>query len=220
MADLKAKIFLFALTSILCIASVSYAAKSKIEVTQDQLISVTAPFGKREKQAQCLDITPGSVRDKSGILYFTPFRVKIRRLRKRSLSNPDLIPRLKKWKKFNRKAKRACSDARELNPTPTPTPTPGPTPVPVFDSNGNVTPEGKVFLGIPTNLNANINAGFNAHEFQGCGDCHSERTNWHYQELEVRLEQDPMYILVPETVSYQELADITAYLNRFVAGVP
>ena len=214
-----------ALAAIPFAASVSLAAKGKTEVTTDQLINVTAPFGKKDKNAVCLENTPGSVKDKGGTLIFTPFTIKIRKLKKKSLTNPKVLPKLKKWRKFNKKAKKACKEAREnpgATPTPTPPtgPTPTPSPIPVFDANGNVTAEGKVFLGIPVNLDANIDAGEIAHNFHGCASHHAERTTWHYPQLESRIEQDPMFLLVPENVSYQELADITAYLNRFLTGIP
>lgn len=214
------------IVSLLMLAAPSPATDSvppysrTTEVTQDQLISVTAKFGKKDRIVECLGTVPGTVKDKNGVLIFTSLAQKLKKLRRRFLNNSRLAAKFRKNRKFNRSAKKACKNA-PVSPTPTPAPTgtPAPTPTPVFDANGNVTPAGKTFLGIPAELEANIDTGENAHNFNGCSDCHGERTMWLYPQLEARIELEPMFILVPEDLSRQDLADIVAYLNRFRTGI-
>ena len=99
------------------------------------------------------------------------------------------------------------------NPTPVPTRTPTPT-TGNFDGSGNVTAAGKALFGIPSNLSANVSAGRSAWQF-GCQGCHgSEKLNKTFSSYRALLKASPMFIFEND-VPDSELANLTAYLNRF-----
>ena len=94
------------------------------------------------------------------------------------------------------------------SPTPTPPPSSGSG---TFDSDGNVTSAGKSLLKIPGFFSANILKGYIAHNKYSCSACHGEKGGFTYDRLAVGVSQEPMDTL---GITSQELADLTAYLNR------
>ena len=72
---------------------------------------------------------------------------------------------------------------------------------------------------MPLDLAANIDRGDAIQRFY-CVGCHAERTQWRYPELSTRIAGDPMYFQIPEELTFQQVADLVAYLNRFRLKVP
>jgi len=99
------------------------------------------------------------------------------------------------------------------SPTATPTPrtTATPTPTGNFDSAGNVTASGKTNFGIPSNFNANTEAGRQVWTAD-CRGCHSsEKIGRSYSFYKSAVRASPMFIT---DQTDQNIADITAYLRR------
>lgn len=101
-------------------------------------------------------------------------------------------------------------------PAPFGVPTRTPTPIPTltstnFDSAGNVTEKGKTTFAIPSSLTANIEKGRLVSNNNSCTGCHGEKTSRSYTNLAGILPAAPMYI----QLSSQDLANLTAYVNRF-----
>lgn len=95
---------------------------------------------------------------------------------------------------------------------PTATPTPAPTSGSAnFDRAGNVTPAGKVLFGIPSNMNANITAGAAIIKAE-CTGCHSPKYSRTYPIIRYVVPRPPMNLT---TLTDQQFADITAYLNQY-----
>lgn len=83
-----------------------------------------------------------------------------------------------------------------------------------FDSLGNVTAAGKALFGIPSNLNASIDAGLTVHNFNSCAGCHGEERNRTFSAYRTIIAGPEMGFSVND-INDQQLADLTAYLNRF-----
>lgn len=206
-------------------------------VNPSQLTAVEVLDGSVRKSFYCLENQPGSLRD-NGIDYiFLPLSKDVTKLTKQAKKNKKLATKLKKLKKLYAAAVLACGGGSVIpNPSATATPSPGSSPTPtksatptpsatpdswaIFDANGNVTNAGKTYLGIPSTLSANIDRGDSVHKFNTCSGCHAEKTLWHYNELSTRLPQSPMFFEIPNKLTYQDLADLVAYLNRFQLKVP
>lgn len=103
-------------------------------------------------------------------------------------------------------------------PAPAPTATPGsspaPTPTPVslpgcFAPGNNTRPG---CFGIPSGLTGNIDRGQTAFRNQ-CTGCHTSRPARTYTQLQSSFDRIPQ--MQPFRPGAQDLADITAYLNRF-----
>lgn len=105
------------------------------------------------------------------------------------------------------------------NPTPTPTPTRTPTPTPnplsCFDSNHQNTKAG--CFSIPNGTTGNVARGSTLWSsgsggVPSCRGCHgTEYLNRSYSQLAALLPASPMFI----NASQQQIADLTAYLNRY-----
>lgn len=92
-----------------------------------------------------------------------------------------------------------------------PTPTPTVAPLTNFDSNGNVTAKGKALFQIPTQYTANVGTGSDIW-VATCRGCHaSEKTNRTFPTITTRIAASPMFL----TLSGGQVANLTAYLNRF-----
>lgn len=82
-----------------------------------------------------------------------------------------------------------------------------------FDALGNVTATGRQTLMIPEGLPANLYQGkvvFDRH----CVGCHEGQTNRTFPAYRTRTSQEPMFF-TEEVLPDEELANLTAYLNRF-----
>lgn len=119
-----------------------------------------------------------------------------------------------------------CSQGPHPTPTPTAnftdttatpqaTPLPGQTPLPMatpsgpFDQNGNTNG-----FGIPAGYNGNISVGAISW-VENCKACHTiERRNRSYQQLLNAVYDVPQMRGFQYILSVQDLADLTAYLNR------
>lgn len=121
-----------------------------------------------------------------------------------------LKAKLQKLTASARVGDKACRGGPPGGGTATPTPTPA---LGNFDSNGNVTEKGKTVFGIPANLGANVEAGRAIHQ-QRCAGCHGDRTNRSFSALRQAIAESPMDYSESD-IPDPELANITAYLNRF-----
>ncbi|MCB0338441.1 MAG: hypothetical protein KDD53_02505, partial [Bdellovibrionales bacterium] len=63
-------------------------------------------------------------------------------------------------------------------------------------------------------LSANIDSGAKVQSYN-CLGCHEERLGYDFETLKSRIVKTPMFFQIPGEISLQELADLTAYLNRF-----
>lgn len=94
-------------------------------------------------------------------------------------------------------------------PQPTPTPTRTATPSGPFDANGNTSS-----FGIPAGYSGNIGVGDGLWNLN-CKDCHTiERRNSSYQQLLGAVNNVSQMRGFRSILSTQDLADLTAYLNR------
>lgn len=221
-------------------SSVAFADSGEyraVEVSLDKVFLVSVEKGGRMKSVTCAEndsgrLVPGSIRSKKGVFLFTPLSKKLRRLKRLSRASTQKALLLKKERKFQKLAMFECSRAvddsapdpvedpvksspKAASPTPTATPV-NDTPLPenaMYDSRGNVTENGKMYLGIPDYLEANISAG-ELVQLTHCEGCHGERTSWDYLSLLDRIPLAPMFFQIPTQITEQELADLTAYLNR------
>lgn len=101
-------------------------------------------------------------------------------------------------------------------PTPKPTNTPTPTPTATPDDGGCFTASGDTnCFGIPANLTGNISSGSKVWSALSCSGCHSEvsKRNLGYSRVNAAFSNSAMAVL-PKP-SNQNIADITAYLNRY-----
>ena len=205
-------------------------------VLATSLITVSVDSGGKTNSLYCLGREPGRGKVRSsGKILFTPLRYTLTLEKKKLRAKPKNAKLKRTVRALTQLIAAALSACTSPSPTATPTATPAPsqptaTPTPiatatpnpraVFDSSGNVTALGKGYLGIPSNLNASIDAGEVAHGLYSCAGCHLERTNRSFQNLEVALPASPMNFPIPDQISYQQLADLVAYLNRFQLEVP
>ncbi|MCB0319567.1 MAG: cytochrome c [Bdellovibrionales bacterium] len=94
-----------------------------------------------------------------------------------------------------------------------PTPSPSPQKKELFERNGEVTPFGKAYFGIPDTLNANAIEGYTVYQ-NTCQGCHGEQTKDSFLELRLAISASPMFF-TEQLVSDESLADLVAYLGRF-----
>lgn len=85
-----------------------------------------------------------------------------------------------------------------------------------FDSLGNLTEVGKAAFQVPTQLSASANRGIATWNSK-CFGCHqtspgSLRPNT-FPAIKTRIQQSPMFFMIPDEVTEQEIADIVAYRN-------
>lgn len=82
-----------------------------------------------------------------------------------------------------------------------------------FDSNGNISEAGRLAFGIPDGVPANVSDGqdiFNTY----CSGCHSEQRGRSFSDYRTSIDQAPMFYDSSD-IPDDDLADLTAYLNRF-----
>jgi cytochrome c553 len=172
---------------------------------------------------------PGELRSNSFISYQSQIKkLRANLVRSTEPKRTTIQRKIKTAKAKNREYKALCEAGPNnysggVTPTIAPKPTTGSTiPVvnptknpsaPNFDANGNVTSTGRELFQIPVAVSANMQRGKVVQE-NLCGTCHLERTNRTFSYLRFRTAQDPMFF-DQVTLSDQDLADLTAYLNRF-----
>lgn len=126
---------------------------------------------------------------------------------------------LKKQLALQSAADSACDSvppSPDIPPSGTPSPTPTPTPDSgegMYESNGDVTRSGKIVLGIPLELNANLFTGLTVWQ-NTCSGCHEERRRDSFDELRSTISQAPMFF-TEGNLSDEDLAQIMAYFGRF-----
>lgn len=141
------------------------------------------------------------------------FKASIKKARKQVRKAPEdklakRARRLAKLKGINRKGKKACRQAlngggddedsgNENN----------------FDSNGDVTANGKALFQIPSNLSANVSRGQIIFQ-EYCTGCHMEQRNLTFPYYRNAIAGPPMSYNENDLPD-QELADLVAWLNRF-----
>jgi hypothetical protein len=167
--------------------------------------SVTYKVGStsKHKVIYCLKRVPGNAKSVTGGLLFTSFATTISQLTARHIGGTQLAT----FVALNTAGKIACKKAAATIPSPTPTPSNL-----NFDANGNVTPQGKIAFGIPSNLSGNITAG---HQLSAsyC-TCHVERIGASFPFVRAQIAQPPM-LFDSTQITDDMLANIIAYLNRF-----
>ena len=121
--------------------------------------------------------------------------------------------KFQKQRALLRASESACREISAPGDSPPP---PSPTPDPnegLYLPNGDITTSGKIFLGIPLSLSANIFEGLERWQ-ANCLGCHEERRKDTFAELRAAISQPPMYYTEPN-LSDETLADIMAYVSRF-----
>lgn len=166
----------------------------------------------------------GKTREVSNAIFFIPASDQAKSIQKQiktaAGSKKDKLK--KKLTKLNTKIRnenRNCDDEMKNppstnpgnQPTPTPIRTSTPRPAGNFDSNGNVTAQGKVLFGIPSYLSANSETGRSLYN-ANCKGCHDEKIGFNFSYYKARIQLSPMFIL---NKTDQEMAHITAFLRRF-----
>jgi len=166
------------------------------------------------KEIFCLGNVPGKLSSKAGATLFTAYSQVLKKQKQKLKKKPSVKnqKKVKSTRQIKKKGSQACKNVVPPTPTTTPTPEVSPPPDGNFDAVGNVTDEGKLLFGIPSELNANIEAGLIIQNAE-CG-CHGERNNRTFSQLRTAILGEPMFIGESE-VPDQDLADLTAYLNRF-----
>jgi len=133
-----------------------------------------------------------------------------------------LLTRIKAATKKRKSDDIVCAPGMGGEVTPTPTPissNPEPTDpgtIAYFDSSKNVTEEGKVLMKIPSQLVANLDRGKSLF-LNTCNGCHSSRgepVNYTFDKLRMKIAISPMFFTT-SSITDPQLADLTAYLNRF-----
>ncbi|MCO6429608.1 MAG: hypothetical protein J5J00_02020 [Deltaproteobacteria bacterium] len=159
----------------------------------------------KKRGIYCSGITPGSAKEINGALNFTSFTSAIKSIKSKKGSKGKLAL----LKRLNSLGKRQCrKDSAPGTPSPTPAPTLG-----NFDAFGNVTAQGKAAFGIPSIYSGNVSQGKALYQ-SICIGCHVERVNWSFPALRSAIAQSPMFY-DESRISNSDLANITAYLNRF-----
>ena len=181
--------------------------------------SVSVSLGTKQVVLYCKDGQPGKV---SGAR-FKSLAQQVKTLKVKAASDRRYRQKLKDTKKLLNLGKAACARIAIPPPAP-PSATPTSTPLPtnqnyIFDSQGNLTTLGKSYLGVPADLDGNIDRGQTVQNFF-CAGCHAETRLWRYVQLKSRIQAEPMYFQVPGDLSTQQVADLVAYLNRFQIRVP
>ena len=155
--------------------------------------------------------------DKSDRDYFVSYAAQIRTLRQRARTEEGIkkertLARISTLRSRSSRGGEVCRNGDDGGSTPTPKPTTTPS-LGNFDSVGNVTAKGKQTFGIPSNLSGNVSKGKTVHSTK-CTGCHSEHTNLTFSQYRTWVGQFPMSYTT-SSLPDGELADITAYLNRF-----
>jgi hypothetical protein len=229
---MKIRVLTFIITTLIMAPSAMAQVRVDQSVLRGTSVTVTLNGVDSTREIFCRGKTPGQAGRRSGSqVQFTPFVTLIRS----PATKPARLPLLKQ---LASKGKIACSALPPATPptpgaaptsgatppataTQTPAPartaTPAPTATPAsgnFDSLGNVTAQGRVLFAIPSGSSANVSRGKTV--FQSfCAGCHSERTNRTYTYLDQSIRRSPMLYDDLQLSRPQQLADLTAYLNRF-----
>lgn len=149
---------------------------------------------------------------------FTSYATEIKKIQRSILratgkKKTSLQKKLKTYKARQKTDNPVCALGPPIQtPTPLPTSSPGSG---VFDPLGNVTETGKNLLQIPSGLSANISRGKTVY-LSNCVGCHIERTNRTFSDLRFNTSRPPMFFN-EQRLTDIDLADLTAYLNRFRA---
>lgn len=164
--------------------------------------SVLVKIGKRTvfRAIQCYNGKPGETKNTRKGLKFNPYSRRLRTLRR---SGNTRSKKFKTVRALNKAGRSAC---RGNQNTPTPTPS-----TDIF-SGDEVTAYGKQVLEIPSNLSANVASGRII--FSSTCTCHDEKRNETFTYLRSATSR-PVMDFSEETLPDQDLAHITAYLNRF-----
>lgn len=212
------------------------AARSLTVVSPSEVLSTSSKVKGKKVGYVCFGNTPGHTKSTlDGLLQFSTLADEIKALDLKAKKKDKKAAATESvYKALTPLAKLNCKALAKLSPTKTPTPVPGvptntPIPTPtqnpraMFDNQGNVTPLGKSFLGIDSNFNANIDQGDAAFQFT-CKGCHTGSNpppvNLVYSQVVPTISQSPMNIQVPDALSYQDIYNIIAYINRFRMNVP
>lgn len=221
------------------LTAASAEAQSK-KVTKPTLVSsddlkattIEFKFGKKFESHEivCFGSTPGTARDRSNGVLFTPFSHTLKTLRNNSRTKKI---RLDRARALQKNGKIACTNLSappisQPTPMPTPLPSPEPTTTPVqpsptatptpapanFLDNGDVTSAGKTIFGIPQNLAANKFTGQGILQNR-CLGCHNENGQFSsFDYLRQKIAEPPMSF-TQTTLPDEELAHLIAWLNRF-----
>ena len=140
--------------------------------------------------------------------YFVPTKTEISNLNK-SLKKTRSAAKKKSYKKSIANLKKYLANAKDLCAGGTGS-------NPNYDTAGNMLTTAKASYGIPTSMSANVFNGIAAWNRQ-CVGCHATTAGFlgikHMSLIADRIQLEPMNFRVPEEVSLQTLADITAYAN-------
>lgn len=218
--------------SLILLAAVGIAAVDVTHSNDLAQVSVTFSIGPKDftKEISCYKNIPGVVKTKGDKLLFTAYSESLRTLKlKKKVGLPVSARKLREVKTLKKEGLGACTQVVPLpsqtpTPTPAPTPEPGSTPTPTptatpvpqgnFDLFGNVTEKGKAAFGIPSNFEASITTGKGVHDLKSCGGCHDQKLNKSFSYLREKTKLSPMFY-DENSLTDQELAQLTAYLNRF-----
>ena len=213
---------LCAALALLFVCSFAYATTtgSKLVPASDLVsLTITIHVGDvtSHKKIYCLNKTPGAARAQRGEMLFTSYAVTIGNL----LAQSPVPNSLATYRQLNKVGKVSCADAAR-HPSPTPTPSsggghPNPTPTPKvpmlnFDSNGNLTSQGKANFGVPSNLSGNITAG--ASLYADYCTCHTPFWNENFSYVRNVISGPPASFNSTE-ITDPMLANIIAYLNQY-----
>lgn len=163
-------------------------------------ITYTLNFEVKSRNIYCSGKVPGEMTKGK----FASFASKIKKIKTSGIGKKKLP--------LFRALKSAGSPACQSIPSATPTPTPAPAPG-NFDSNGNVSAQGKALFGIPSELSGNISEGRTFYLLQ-CNGCHGDKLNKTFSQLRSAISASPMFFDTSQ-VPDPDLADVTAYVNRF-----
>ena len=178
-------------------------------VKESQVVNSAIKYRGKNIRFACLGRTAGTTKKVSSYLLFSSYTDQIRKLTRRKDKNKKAT-----LTAIAKLATARCKILSTSTPTPTPTPTAEPTFEPGnFDSNGNVTEQGKSLFEIPSHLSANISLGRDVYQSY-CVGCHIEQVNRTFPYIRTSIANPPMNyneIDLPDP----ELANLIAYLNRF-----
>lgn len=195
---------LICLAALLLMSSPATAAPKGAVLLSNSDIFQTSHEG---KLYTCGNLPPWSVGRMSG-QHFYPTKKEISNLtsllkKTRSMSKKKAYKKkIAALKKHLIAAKDLCADGTSSNPN--------------FDSSGNVLDSAKATFGIPASMSANVFNGIAAWN-RSCIGCHATTARFlgikNMSLIADRIQLAPMNFRVPEEVSMQVLADITAYAN-------
>lgn len=155
---------------------------------------------------------PGTL-DRQDSSYFLSFQAQVRTLKAKvrkaiGRKKSSLQKKLTSLQGRAKKGNAACKNGPSGPGSPTPTPVSG-----NFDASGNLTAQGKATFGVPSNLSGNITSGKNVHTTK-CQGCHGDKPNKSFSQYRSLTSASPMFFSTADLPD-SELANITAYLNRF-----